>query len=59
MNFRLIAEELIWFLSGGTSSKTLHDKNVKIWDANGSREFLDKVGFKEREEGDLGPIYGF
>lgn len=32
---------------------------MKIWDANGSREFLDKNGFTEREEGDLGPVYGF
>uniref|UniRef100_A0A915EIP7 Thymidylate synthase n=1 Tax=Ditylenchus dipsaci TaxID=166011 RepID=A0A915EIP7_9BILA len=34
-------------------------KGVKIWDANGSREFLDANGFSQREEGDLGPIYGF
>ena len=33
--------------------------DVKIWDANGSREFLDKCGFKERNVGDLGPVYGF
>lgn len=32
---------------------------MHIWDANGSREFLDKLGFKDREEGDLGPVYGF
>lgn len=32
---------------------------MKIWDANGSREFLDKNGFTDREEGDLGPVYGF
>lgn len=32
---------------------------MKIWDANGSREFLDKQGFSTREEGDLGPVYGF
>uniref|UniRef100_A0A3Q3MN56 Thymidylate synthase n=1 Tax=Labrus bergylta TaxID=56723 RepID=A0A3Q3MN56_9LABR len=34
-------------------------KRVKIWDANGSRDFLDNLGFTEREEGDLGPVYGF
>ena len=33
--------------------------DVKIWDANGSREFLDKCGFVERDVGDLGPVYGF
>ena len=32
---------------------------MRIWDGNGSREFLDKLGFTEREEGDLGPVYGF
>ena len=32
---------------------------MKIWDGNGSREFLDNLGFKHREEGDLGPVYGF
>merc|ERR1712019_113863 len=26
---------------------------------NGSREFLDKRGLGHREEGDLGPVYGF
>lgn len=32
---------------------------MKIWDANGSRGFLDNLGFTDREEGDLGPVYGF
>ena len=32
---------------------------MHIWDGNGSREFLDKVGLSHREEGDLGPVYGF
>lgn len=32
---------------------------MRIWDANGSRAFLDKNGFSDREEGDLGPVYGF
>nr|KMM68663.1 thymidylate synthase [Coccidioides posadasii RMSCC 3488] len=32
---------------------------VKIWDGNGSREFLDSVGLSHREVGDLGPVYGF
>jgi thymidylate synthase len=46
-------------ISGNTSAKTLQKKNVHIWDANASREFLDKIGLKNREEGDLGPVYGF
>lgn len=54
-----IIEELLWFLRGSTNSKTLSQKGVKIWDPNGSREFLDQRGFKDRSEGDLGPVYGF
>ena len=30
-----------------------------IWEGNSSREFLDSVGLSHREEGDLGPVYGF
>jgi thymidylate synthase len=51
--------ELIWFIQGSTSNKKLNDKNVHIWDANSTREFLDLNGLKDNEEGDLGPIYGF
>jgi thymidylate synthase len=56
---RGIIEELLWFVAGSTDSKLLSEKNVKIWDGNGSREFLDKVGLGHRAEGDLGPVYGF
>lgn len=52
---RLIIEELLWFLSGSTDVKKLQDKNVKIWNGNGSKEECAKFN---REEGDLGPIYG-
>uniref|UniRef100_A0AC35TT17 Thymidylate synthase n=1 Tax=Rhabditophanes sp. KR3021 TaxID=114890 RepID=A0AC35TT17_9BILA len=55
----LIMKELLWFISGNTDSKVLSANGVKIWDANGSRAFLDNLGFTEREEGDLGPVYGF
>lgn len=51
--------ELLWFIQGSTSNKKLNDKNVHIWDANSTREFLDLNGLKDNEEGDLGPIYGF
>ncbi|BGP20227.1 hypothetical protein JCM10213_005919 [Rhodosporidiobolus nylandii] len=56
---RGIIEELLWFVAGSTDSKLLSAKNVRIWDGNGSREFLDKIGLSHREEGDLGPVYGF
>lgn len=54
-----ILQELLWFIKGSTNSRELSAKGVKIWDANGSREFLDKQGFTRREECDLGPVYGF
>ena len=57
--WRGVAEELIWFVGGRTNAKELSDKGVKIWDQNGSREFLDRHGLSHREEGDLGPVYGF
>lgn len=56
---RAVVAELLWFISGCTSSKPLSDQGVKIWDGNGSRVFLDSVGLSHREEGDLGPVYGF
>ena len=50
---------MLWFIKGSTDAKELQKKNVHIWDGNGSREFLDQCGFTDREEGDLGPVYGF
>ncbi|AMB17039.1 thymidylate synthase [Macropodid alphaherpesvirus 1] len=54
-----VVEELLWFVRGATNTKELSSRGVKIWDAHGSRDFLDKRGFPSREEGDLGPVYGF
>ena len=54
-----IIEELLWFLKGETDNRKLQEKGVHIWDGNTSREFLDNLGFHDREEGDGGPIYGF
>ncbi|CAK7234623.1 Thymidylate synthase [Sporothrix bragantina] len=56
---RAVIEELLWFIRGETTSTTLSEKGVKIWDGNGSRAFLDQMGFTNREDGDLGPVYGF
>lgn len=55
VNSRLIIEELRWFLQGSTDVKKLQNKNVHIWDGNGSKEECSKF---DRDEGDLGPIYG-
>jgi dihydrofolate reductase/thymidylate synthase len=57
--WRGVAEELLWFVKGSTNAKELQDKNIHIWDGNGSRKFLDSLGLHNREEGDLGPVYGF
>lgn len=57
--WRGIVEELLWFISGSTNAKHLSAKGVKIWDGNSSREFLDKRGLTEYQEGDIGPGYGF
>lgn len=57
--WRGLAEELFWFIRGDTNAQLLAEKNVHIWDENGSREFLDSRGLTEYEEMDLGPVYGF
>lgn len=46
LHIRSIVHELLWFLSGSSNIKYLHDNGVSIWD-----EWAD-------ENGDLGPIYG-
>lgn len=50
-------KELLWFISGSTSNKILKDKNVHIWNANGSKEFLQSRGLSYDKD-DLGPVYG-
>jgi thymidylate synthase len=42
-----------------TSSQSLPEQGIKMWDGNGGRKFLDSVGLSHREEGDLGSVYGF
>lgn len=54
--FRWIAEELLWFLSGSTDEKKLRAKGVDIWKEWATKEECARFG---REEGDLGPIYGW
>lgn len=56
---RAVTAELLWFISGNTSSIPLTEAGIHIWDGNGSREYLDSVGLSHRAEGDLGPVYGF
>ncbi|KAA8536086.1 hypothetical protein F0562_028564 [Nyssa sinensis] len=57
--WRGVVEELLWFISGSTNAKVLQEKGIHIWDGNASRDYLDSIGLVDREESDLGPIYGF
>lgn len=57
--WRGVLEELLWFIRGGTNATELQARGIHIWDGNSSRTFLDSLGLFDREEGDLGPIYGF
>jgi len=57
--YRGVVEELLWFIRGDTNANHLAAKGVHIWDGNGSRTFLDGRGLQHRQEGDLGPVYGF
>lgn len=54
--FRWIFEELAWFLSGDTNEKNLRARGVDIWAEWADDEHTKRFG---REEGDLGPIYGY
>ena len=51
-------KELIWFINGSTDNEELQQQNVKIWNGNASRDYLDSIGLTERKENDLGPVYG-
>ena len=57
--YRGVFEELLWFLRGDTNANHLKEKGVHIWDGNSSKAFLESRGLGNREEGDLGPVYGF
>lgn len=57
--FRIVAEELLWFLRGDTNVQHLRDKRVHIWDANTSRKTLDNLRLSHYKEFDAGPVYGF
>ena len=54
-----VIEELLFFIRGDTNSKILEEKGINIWKGNTSREFLDNNGFRNRKEGEMGPMYGY
>lgn len=57
--WKMVIEELLWFMRGETDSKILEAKNINIWKGNTSREFLDSRGLVHLPEGDIGCGYGF
>ena len=54
--FRWVTEELFWFLSGSTDEADLRARGVDIWQEWATEEQTKRF---EREEGDLGPVYGY
>ena len=59
MFFKGIVEELLFFLRGETDTVNLEAKGIKIWKNNTSRDFLDNLGITDRDEGVMGPMYGY
>lgn len=57
--FKGVLEELLFFIKGDTNAKHLQEKNVRIWDGHSTKEYLATRGLSDRDEGDLGPVYGF
>jgi len=56
--WRVCLKELLWFMNGDTDNRLLQKENVKIWNGNATREFLDSRGLNHLSENDLGPVYG-
>ncbi|AFQ96329.1 thymidylate synthase [Bacillus phage vB_BceM_Bc431v3] len=65
--FRIVAQELLWFVKGSTDLKYLLDNNVHIWDDDAYRWYRDNHGRMNKEEFlkavqlrgfELGDIYG-
>lgn len=56
---RMIFEELHLYISGKTDNNILRSKDVHVWDANTTREFLDARGLQRMPPGDMGASYGF
>lgn len=59
MPLRMAFEEFWFMLRGKTQTKELEEKNVGFWRGNTTREFLDKRGLTNLEEGDMGQAYGW
>jgi dihydrofolate reductase/thymidylate synthase len=56
--FKTVIKELLWIINGDTNAKHLQEQNVRIWNDNTTREFLDNRGLQHLPEGDIGEMYG-
>jgi len=56
--WRTCLKELLWFINGETDNAILQKQNVKIWNDNATRDFLDSRKLFHLNENDLGPVYG-
>lgn len=56
VHLKSIITELSWFLRGRTDVQWLKERKCSIWDEWATKEQTAK---HYREEGDLGPVYGF
>ena len=55
--WKVCLKRLLWFMKGSTDNTILRNQNVKIWNDNGTRQFLDSRGLDYKVD-DLGPVYG-
>ena len=46
--WRTCLKELLWFINGETDNSILQNQNVKIWNDNATRDFLDSREFRSR-----------
>ncbi len=57
---RMIFEELMWILRGQTQTTILNDKNIPIWNANSTAEFIARQNLViDLPAGDIGRSYGY
>ena len=58
VSWRIVIEELLWFLRGETDSKLLEEKKVDIWKQNTSASFIRDRGLSW-QDGEVGGMYGY
>lgn len=56
--WRAVVEELLWIVSGCTDANKLAAKDVHIWDANATKDFLKSRGLSHRDKGRIYIVSG-